>query len=344
MNEGRARVKKSWANFNHFERMLGAFAALCAFALAGYFVVWGASSAFSAYGEQHLWKIVMATFMIGAFAAYGAIVVGLRMWEESKSNICASRKCNNTVASLDDAFCSECLAKKEQEEGAIASETPPDESAPMPPESADTTTLERCIKDGCQNACWLRNDGSGDFYDFCPDCWGKREREYEETGKLPGCIRKNCPGTAVDIYSPYCKDCKEFKNKGGQWRTADGRIVQSRGEKLIADFFYNTPGGRYCIRFEYERPLENSGSPPRKCDFFLPDGKGGGLYIEYAGMANHDDPTERERYHRKKMEWRRKYYAGKNLDWLEVLPEHLDNLEAHLTAELRKREYPIGEK
>lgn len=337
-------MKKSWENINHLVRVLGGMGALAFFALAGFFAFVALSTVwvFKDFG----WQNILTILVVGGFAAYGAAVFGLREWRESKRNICASRGCDKPVASLKDGFCSECLAKKEQEEGVAVSETPQDESAPTPSESAviTTTTSERCINDGCQNACWVRNDGSGDFYDFCPDCWGKREREYEETGKLPGCMRKNCPGTAVDIYSPYCKDCREFKNKGDQWRTADGRIVQSRGEKLIADFFYNTPGGRYCIRFEYERPLENSGSPPRKCDFFLPDGKGGGLYIEYAGMANHDDPTERDRYHRKKMEWRRKYYAGKNLDWLEVLPEHLDNLEAHLTAELRKREYPIGEK
>jgi len=74
-----------------------------------------------------------------------------------------------------------------------------------------------------------------------------------------------------------------------EYRTADGRWVRSKSEKILADWLYN-----HNIRYEYERKLADGVT----CDFYLPDTD---TYIEYWGR---DDETYRR--HRAEKE---KFYS-----------------------------------
>lgn len=71
-----------------------------------------------------------------------------------------------------------------------------------------------------------------------------------------------------------------------EYRTADGRWVRSKSEKIIADWLYNNH-----IRFEYERKIIEGVTP----DFYLPDMD---VYIEYWGK----DDEAYVRHRRKKEE------------------------------------------
>lgn len=71
----------------------------------------------------------------------------------------------------------------------------------------------------------------------------------------------------------------DFRKKyPAEYRTADGRWVRSKSEKIIADWLY-----AHNIRYEYERQLTNGVT----CDFYLPDTE---TCIEYWGR---DDETYR---------------------------------------------------
>ena len=78
----------------------------------------------------------------------------------------------------------------------------------------------------------------------------------------------------------------DFRKKyPAEYRTADGRWVRSKSEKIVADWLYE-----HGIRYEYERRLTNG----VVCDFYLPDTD---TYVEYWGR---DDETYRR--HRKEKE------------------------------------------
>jgi len=76
------------------------------------------------------------------------------------------------------------------------------------------------------------------------------------------------------------------KRYPAEYRTADGRWVRSKSEKIIADWLYNNH-----IRFEYERKIAEGVT----CDFYLPDMD---AYIEFWGLDN----EVYRRYRRRKEE------------------------------------------
>ena len=215
-------------------------------------------------------------------------------------------------------------------------------AAPIPAPVAATTeqkpVSEKCLTRDCRNP---RTPKDGGLHWWCYDCWDNRQHEFGKKGVLQ-CVTEGCTKEVGHILDPWCRGCARFRKEQSKdpIRTDDGRFVDSHAERHIANFLY-----RNHIRYEYARQLAGSGIPPRKCDFFLPAATGGdgGVHIEYFGLANHDNQTKRDEY-RQTMKWKRDYYRRSKLDLLEVLPEHQDNLEAYLTAELNKRGYKIGGK
>ncbi len=83
----------------------------------------------------------------------------------------------------------------------------------------------------------------------------------------------------------------DFRKKyPAEYRTADGRWVRSKSEKIIGDWLYG-----HNIRYEYERQLANGVT----CDFYLPDTD---TYVEYWGRddeAYKRHRTEKERFYSK---------------------------------------------
>ena len=83
----------------------------------------------------------------------------------------------------------------------------------------------------------------------------------------------------------------DFRKKyPAEYRTADGRWVRSKSEKIIGDWLYG-----HNIRYEYERQLANGVT----CDFYLPDTD---TYVEYWGRDDETykrHRTEKERFYSK---------------------------------------------
>jgi len=101
-----------------------------------------------------------------------------------------------------------------------------------------------------------------------------------------------------------------------EYRTSDGRFVRSKGEKIVADWFYNQN-----IRYEYERKIAEA----HMCDFYLPDTD---TYVEYWGK---DDEVYR-RYRENK----EKFYSEEGLKLISLDEEDLKHIDDVLMSKLGK--------
>lgn len=107
----------------------------------------------------------------------------------------------------------------------------------------------------------------------------------------------------------------DFRRKyPAEYRTADGRWVRSKSEKILADWLYN-----HNIRYEYERKLADGVT----CDFYLPDTD---TYIEYWGR---DDETYRR--HREEKE---KFYSKHGFKLVSLDEKDLKHIDDILRARL----------
>jgi hypothetical protein len=104
--------------------------------------------------------------------------------------------------------------------------------------------------------------------------------------------------------------------------TQRGEVVKSGGERVIADYLFSKG-----IKYEYEKPaLDPSGRRISRPDFFLSEYN---AYIEYWGMVNSNEKTERQEYI-KSMEWKMQRYRESGMKFISIYPKDLDNLDAVL--------------
>jgi len=111
--------------------------------------------------------------------------------------------------------------------------------------------------------------------------------------------------------------------------TLNGERVKSKGEKLIADYFYHKN-----IRYIYERPARTTGLISRHVsypDFYLPEFD---VHVEYWGLVNAKDDKRRAEYVRS-MKWKMAQYYNNDIKFISIYPHNLDNLDWILERELR---------
>ena len=156
------------------------------------------------------------------------------------------------------------------------------------------------------------------FHHWCSRC--KRivsQQEYEVSSARYG--------------KPYCRHCfdeklMEDKNfeatvEGAKRRrTEDGSMVQSLGEKRIADFLSS-----HRIAYTYDERIRIAGDARIRPDFYLPEFD---LYIEYWGM---DDPA----YNENKLQ-KRILYQRTNKKLISLSYKEFDNLEDVLAEKLSR--------
>jgi hypothetical protein len=115
--------------------------------------------------------------------------------------------------------------------------------------------------------------------------------------------------------------------------TMNGETVKSKGEKLLADYFYQNN-----IVYQYERAAWTTGTRFKskrmisKPDFYLPDYD---VYVEYWGMVNTKDKNNRADYI-KSMEWKMTKYDENKIKFVSIYPNNLDDLDRIFKARLRK--------
>ncbi|MGH9920053.1 MAG: hypothetical protein ACRD6W_14455 [Nitrososphaerales archaeon] len=118
---------------------------------------------------------------------------------------------------------------------------------------------------------------------------------------------------------------------GGSYTTSRGEKVKSRGEKQIADFFFQNG-----IKYSYEDQALTTGSAFRakisRPDFRLLDYD---VYVEYWGLVDVDDSELRRAYQRD-MQWKMRQYDDNGLKCISLYPWHLNNLDGAFKAEFRK--------
>ena len=97
--------------------------------------------------------------------------------------------------------------------------------------------------------------------------------------------------------------------------TKKGENVRSKGEKYIADYFFDNN-----INYEYEKRIEVSFWIFRKIiaklDFFLNDY---GVYVEYWGLLENSD-------YRKIMAFKMNIYRRYSIKYISLYPDNLKNL------------------
>lgn len=130
---------------------------------------------------------------------------------------------------------------------------------------------------------------------------------------------------------PYCRHCLDEKQledrnfestveAAKQRRTEDGTVVQSVGEKRIADFL-----SARNIRFTYDERIRIAGDARIRPDFYLPEFD---LYIEYWGM---NTPEYNDNKLQKRVLYQR---AGKKL--ISLSYREFDTLESVLADKLAR--------
>ncbi len=191
---------------------------------------------------------------------------------------------------------------------------------------------EKCLE--CDNPRPQMRDSEKRHW-WCGDCWSKRNRKAESDGKVPQCRTQGCIETVAKLVHPWCLECWNWRKEHNcdPIRANNGLPVRSEPERRIANFLY-----AHRIPYEYERLLPGGGT--MRCDFFLPDGQKGVVYIEYFGWAN--IPGNKGDDYRKTMSRKREIYDENGCDLIELLPQHEPDLEERLAAELRKRGFSIA--
>jgi len=113
-------------------------------------------------------------------------------------------------------------------------------------------------------------------------------------------------------------------------KTDSGICVQSKGEKLIADFLYE-----HHIGFDYDEQITlNSNEKNAKGhtkqwvrpDFYLTEF---GVVIEYWGMEGTAD-------YDKKMDWKKRVYKESKQKFISVTPEDLNKLDSIMRTKLSR--------
>jgi len=113
--------------------------------------------------------------------------------------------------------------------------------------------------------------------------------------------------------------------------TLRGERVKSKGEKIVADYFYQNG-----IRYDYGQIAKAgariSGTKIPRPDFYLPDYD---VYVEYWGMIDVADGVVRSEYIRQ-MRWKMEQYHKNNIKFISLYPSNLQNLDHHFVSKIRE--------
>jgi len=105
------------------------------------------------------------------------------------------------------------------------------------------------------------------------------------------------------------------KKYGVKSVTNSGETVKSYSEKRLADYFESQN-----IRYQYEPGLRGIYANP---DFYLPDY---GVYVEYWGLLDADDPYVKRSYE-KKMKRKMAIYHQNKIKFISIYPQNMNNLD-----------------
>ncbi len=97
--------------------------------------------------------------------------------------------------------------------------------------------------------------------------------------------------------------------------TQKGETVRSYAEKRLADYF-----DKNGILYKYEPELRGIRAHP---DFYLPEY---GVYVEYWGLVDADDPEVKARYVKGMKIKMAKYYKN-NISFISIYPKNLENID-----------------
>ena len=118
------------------------------------------------------------------------------------------------------------------------------------------------------------------------------------------------------------------KRYPANYRTKDGHRVRSKAEAIIDNALYD-----YGLAHAYERrlPIEEE----LLSDFYIPSKNGGkAIYIEYWGLENEPQYTERKRI---KIDLYKKY----EFNLIELNEKHVENLDDHLPSMLLRYDIKV---
>lgn len=121
----------------------------------------------------------------------------------------------------------------------------------------------------------------------------------------------------------------EHKRKHGmEYKTMNGEVVKSGGERMIADYFHRSK-----IRYEYEKSANGRSSRRiSRPDFYLPDYD---VYVEYWGMVDTEDSKTRKEYV-KGMEWKMAQYRENGIKIISIYPQDIDSLDSVFRKRLKE--------
>jgi hypothetical protein len=120
------------------------------------------------------------------------------------------------------------------------------------------------------------------------------------------------------------------KTYGGVVKTERGEVVRSNSEKRIADYFY-----RNKIGYAYELEAVSRAGRRRRIsrpDFYLTDY---GVYVEFWGLVDAEDPKLRANYERT-MRWKMAQYHRNGIKFISLYPSDLSNLDGAFRYKLQK--------
>src|SRR5208283_239027 len=109
---------------------------------------------------------------------------------------------------------------------------------------------------------------------------------------------------------------------GIECTTLAGEKVKSRGEKYIADYFFQKG-----IKYEYEKTAKTHAwifaQKISKPDFYLPEYD---VYVEYWGLVDADKKRVKSEYVRS-MKWKMAMYHKNKIKFISLYPSNLENLD-----------------
>lgn len=118
------------------------------------------------------------------------------------------------------------------------------------------------------------------------------------------------------------------KMHGSTYKTMNGELVKSGGERMIADYLF-----RNKIRYEYEKLAMGSSSRRiGRPDFYLPDYD---IYVEYWGMVATEDGKDRKEY-QKGMEWKMANYEEAGIRFISIYPHEIESLDSVFQKKLKE--------
>jgi DNA helicase-4 len=118
------------------------------------------------------------------------------------------------------------------------------------------------------------------------------------------------------------------KMHGSMYKTLNGELVKSGGERMIADYLF-----RNKIRYEYEKSaMDSSNRRIGRPDFYLSDYD---IYVEYWGMVATEDGKDRKEY-QKGMEWKMAKYKEAGIRLISIYPHEIENLDSFFQKKLKE--------